>query len=256
MIFSVQRFLEDYFQRRGLADVDQYAIRVANVFDQLRGSASPAQLSREIGSIRTAFFRRNRELDRRDFEEELAATLCFRFKKKSTDPALQGFERALPRSRTRLRYRRRSIQSLLNEFKNAVESRGVDSFWQSRPRNKMRPKPEAIAQALLAVFAKGVLGRGGFVLREFSSGIGFVDVGISFGGTLHLIELKILTGPLAGVNQLGQYMTREQRREGWLVVIDARPPGKRAPLPERVTIPPGAVRVLSVDINPVPPHTT
>jgi len=35
MIFSVQRFLEDHFERRGLEDVDQYAIQVANVVERL-----------------------------------------------------------------------------------------------------------------------------------------------------------------------------------------------------------------------------
>lgn len=56
----------------------------------------------------------------------------------------------------------------------------------------MRSRPEKIAQGLLAVFAKGVVGSDGLVLREIASGIGFVDVGVSFGGVLHLIELKIL----------------------------------------------------------------
>jgi len=40
MIFSVQRFVEDLLERRGLADVDQYAIRVANVFERVRPGAS------------------------------------------------------------------------------------------------------------------------------------------------------------------------------------------------------------------------
>jgi hypothetical protein len=82
MIFSIQRFLEDYFQRRGLEDVDQYAIRLANAFDRLPPGATSDAVAKEIGRIRTAFFRRNRDLDRRTFESDLAAVLCGRFKKK------------------------------------------------------------------------------------------------------------------------------------------------------------------------------
>lgn len=84
MIFSVQHFLEDHFQRRGLADVDQYAIKVANLFARLGPQASKRTLARELERIRTVFFRRNNDLDRKVFEEKLATTLRLRFKKKIT----------------------------------------------------------------------------------------------------------------------------------------------------------------------------
>lgn len=32
MIFSVQHFIEDYFHRRGLTDLDQFAVRLANAY--------------------------------------------------------------------------------------------------------------------------------------------------------------------------------------------------------------------------------
>jgi hypothetical protein len=256
MIFSVQRFLEDHFERRGLADPDQYAIRVANVFERLGPRASGETLARELGRLRTVFFRRNHDLDRREFETRLATTLRRRFQKKTNDASLKRFERGLAPARARLRVRRRSIQALLSEFKRAVEARAVDAFWDSREKHRLRSRPEKIAQGLLAVFAKGVIGSDGLVLREIASGIGFVDVGVSFSGVLHLIELKILKGQLTGTNQLATYMRTEGRSKGWLVFIDAR--RKRHPdtVPFRIDTAAGPIRTVVIDANPTPPHTT
>jgi hypothetical protein len=157
MIFSVQRFVEDLLERRGLADVDQYAIRVANVFERVRPGASEKYLSRELSRIRTAFFRRNQQVVRKEFEAQLAGTLCRRFKKKKNNPGFHDFERSLAPARVRLRAHRRSILALLSEFKKAVEARAVDAFWISRTKHRLRLKPEKIAQTLLAIFAKGAL---------------------------------------------------------------------------------------------------
>jgi len=81
MIFSVQRFLEDYFERRGLADVDQYAIRISNTFTSRGPLVTLENLSRDLGKMRTVFYRRNGQITRRDFEAQLAKTLCKQFKK-------------------------------------------------------------------------------------------------------------------------------------------------------------------------------
>lgn len=255
MIFSVQRFVEDYFERRGLADVDQYAIRVANQFDRLPANASVDTIANALASIRTTFFRRNREVTRRGFEAALADVLNRRFKKKRTSGAVASFERALPKARARVLSGRHSIDRLLLEFKRAVEARGVDAFWQSRVQNRLRARPESVAQALLAVFVKGVLGGGGLVLREFSSGTGFVDVGIVFSRVLHLIELKILTAKFVGVDQLERYMALEGRRSGWLLLIDARPPTRRVVIPLSVSTGAGLIRVVTIDIHPLAPHS-
>lgn len=253
MIFSVQRFLEDHFERRGLADVDQYAIRVANTFERLGYRTSAETLAHELGRLRTSFFRRNHDLDRRAFEADLAATLRRRFQKKKNEPEFPNFSRALAPARARLRTRRRSIAALLREFKRAVESRAIDSFWDSRKRHLLRSKPEKIAQALLGVFAKGVVGGHGLVLREVASGIGFVDVGISFRGVLHLVELKILSGRLAGAAQLATYMRTEGRDRGWLVLIDART-RRLVAVPAAIDTPAGLIQTLVVDVNPIAPH--
>lgn len=256
MIFSVQRFLEDHFERRGLADVDQYAIRVANAFERLGPKASQETLARELGRLRTVFYRRNYDLDRREFELQLAATLRTRFKKKRISARFTNFERSFAPARARLRARRRSIAAVLSEFKKAVEARAVDVFWDSRKRRLMRSRPEKIAQALLALFAKGVVGNDGVVLREIASGIGFVDVGVSFGGTLHLIELKILRTQLTGANQLATYMRTEGRDRGWLVLIDARRNHHRDTIPGRIDIVAGLIRTVVVDVNPAVPNAT
>lgn len=256
-IFSVQRFLEDHIERRGLTDVDDYAIKAANTYERLGPNASNATIAGALGRIRTVFFRRNVSLNRRDFEAGLAATLRRRFQKKKVVELVQYkfFQQSLQPARTRLRSRRRSIGSLVAEFKKAVEARAIDAFWVSRKNNRLRARPEKIAQALLAVFAKAVVANKGMVIRELASGVGFVDVGVAFGGVMHLIELKILKGPMTGAGQLSAYMKTEGRPTGWLLLIDARKVLKRTATPSRIKAGNRTIRILRVDVNPPPPNT-
>ena len=100
----------------------------------------------------------------------------------------------------------------------------------------------------------GVVAKKGVVMREFASGTGFVDIGISFGGTLHLIELKILTGKLVGANQLAAYMRFERRQAGWLLLVDARSPARKKSVPATIVVPEGTIRTIHIDINPTAPH--
>ena len=113
-----------------------------------------------------------------------------------------------------------------------------------------------MGQGLLAAFAMGTLSDGkGHLLRELPSGVGFVDVGLILGNVLHLVELKVLRGgSFSGVSQLTQYMRTEQRRQGWLVVFDARTQDKQGPLPAKIDTADGTVRVLVININPAAPH--
>ena len=155
MIFSVQRFLEDHLNTRNLVDVDQYAVRIANLYDQTRSAKRERQFLASMGRIRTVLFRNNPELDRATFERDLLRRLDDRFKKKIVAEEATVFPRGVsPERRSLLRAPRRNIRVLLNEFRSAVEARAVDSFWTSRKRGELRPRPEKIAQALLAVFAK------------------------------------------------------------------------------------------------------
>jgi hypothetical protein len=150
---------------------------------------------------------------------------------------------------------RRTVSNLLREFKHAVEARAIDVFWQSRKKGNLRPKPEEIAQALFAVFTKGVLGDRGIVLREMNSGIGFVDIGVIFSSTLHLIEVKVLTGKFEGPEQLEQYMKTERRNEGSLLLVDTLESGNKLYLPELIHTSSGIIKVYQIDINPVPPSS-
>jgi hypothetical protein len=142
---------------------------------------------------------------------------------------------------------------MLEQFRRAVEARGVDSFWVSRAAGRLRGRPERIAQALLAVFVKGVIGNRGVVLREVASGVGFVDVGILLSRIMHLVELKVIRGSLKGASQLRQYMRTEGRRRGWLVVMDARRRDRRTPIQTRLATPGGTIDTIVVEINPEAP---
>jgi hypothetical protein len=86
-----------------------------------------------------------------------------------------------------------------------------------------------------------------------SSGIGFVDIVLFLSKTPHLIELKILTDDFAGPEQLASYMAAEGRNEGWLIVFDARAQDKRTAIPTRVSHAAGTIKVIQIEINPIPP---
>lgn len=255
MIFAVQRYLEDHFSNRGLRDPNGYAVALANAFDAHRAGATSAAFLARMSRIRTAFFAANGIRDRRQFESRLLALLDKRFEKKKDGPAealeFPGGLAAEARRIQRLPARR--IGTVLEEFRHALEARAVDSFWVSRQKGLLIKRPERFAQALLEMFLKGVIGRRGFQLSQAQSGTGFVDVVVAFSNTPHVLELKVLNGArFRGPSQLATYMKHERRREGWLIVLDARSEGATA-LPGRVDTAAGVVRVLPVNINPVPP---
>src|SRR5258708_11137258 len=102
MIFSVQRFLEDHLAQRGLSDVDQYAVRLANAFEEVGTSASARVVCSRFARVRTSFFKRNRELSRKVFEQELVGALLRRFQKKKPDPELAQFHSGLVHIRATL----------------------------------------------------------------------------------------------------------------------------------------------------------
>jgi hypothetical protein len=258
MIFSIQRFLEDHFSAAGWADRDQYAISLANLYDRRRARASRDEFLKLMHSAHTGFFKANR-LDRSGTEERLLALLDRSFKKKveaNPGPArLIPFERGLAGERRVIRRaKRRSMRLLLERFRHAVESAGIDMFWKSRLAGKLKPQPESIAQAALTIMLKGVLDAPGKVFREYNVGVGYVDIGVVL-STLHVLELKVLkAGVLVGPEQLDKYLRDEGCRTGWLVVVDARRPTRKTPLPTRVKLTGGRrCHVISIDINPTPP---
>jgi len=255
MIFSIQHHLEDHLNRRGLTDVDQYAVKIANLYDRSRAARTQKQFLVLMGRIRTAFFSANRNLNRLQFETALLNQLDKRFQKKNRIEAFPGFPGGVAPERARLqREPRRSIASILAAFKHAFESRAIDTLWVSRKSGQLQPRPEKIAQGLLAMFAKGVIGDNGLVQREISSGIGFVDMSIVLSASVpHLIELKILKGVFHGASQLETYMANEKRKEGWLLLFDTRPSTKKVGIPASVACSRGTIRVLVIEINPTAP---
>jgi len=260
VVFSIQRFLEDLFARGRHDDPDQYAIALANLYDRRRRVGSRRDFADAMRAVKTAFFRAN-GLNRAEFETHLVEALDRRFKKKLREgpgPDVPAeFEADLKATgREVRRAKRRTIRALLQGYAHAVESTGVGMFWDSRTKGRLKPKPESIAQGTLAVAIKLVLGNGGLVVREFELGVGFVDVGI-FMSALHIVEMKVLkAGKFTGAEQLSHYLRLERRREGWLVVIDARPPEKKTAIPAIVVLGDGRrAHVLVVDINPVVPSS-
>jgi hypothetical protein len=253
MIFSIQRYLEDYFTRLGLSDLDQYAVKLANAYAKLRSTASDDDLVKAFRRIRTVFFRNNSNLNRVQFERNLIKLLRKHFQKKSLEMAFPGGV-SIERKQINKKHRR-TMATLLSKFREAIEARAIDVFWQSRKQSKLTRNPERIGQGLLATFIKGVLfpSQKGLVLREVHSGIGFIDIAVIFSSVLHLIELKVLTSKFVGVSQLEHYMRTEKRDEGWLVIFDARAPSSQSPITNTIVTKTGKIKVVLVNVNPIPP---
>jgi hypothetical protein len=102
MIFSIQRFLEDYFGRRSFRDLDQYAVSLANLYDRERGRRSQKSFLLSMHRLRTVFYRNNHRLDRTDFEKSLVMLLDGKFKKKRPH-ALSPFPAAYRKNERNLR---------------------------------------------------------------------------------------------------------------------------------------------------------
>jgi hypothetical protein len=82
-----------------------------------------------------------------------------------------------------------------------------------------------------------------------------VDVLVTFSsGLIHVVELKILKGKdILGPAQLATYMKHKCRKEGWLVLFDARKAQDRRTVPPIFNTASGAIRTVLIDINPVAP---
>jgi hypothetical protein len=82
MIFSVQHFLEDYFAQRNCLDVDQYAVKLANLYARKRQSSKDEELLESMRRMQTVFYRNNLQIDRRSVERDILKRLDRKFKKK------------------------------------------------------------------------------------------------------------------------------------------------------------------------------
>jgi len=144
---------------------------------------------------------------------------------------------------------------MLEEFRDSVEAEAVNSFWESRTKGKLKKRPEKLGQEILGVFASAKMAGHGAAIREAASGIGFVDVLVTFSsGLLHVVELKMLKGlAVPGPTQLATYMKHKKRKEGWLVLFDTRKWNGKKPVPAMIKRGSAVIRVIVVDVNPVPP---
>lgn len=256
MLFTVQTYLEEYLSKRNMVDSDGYAVRLANLYFYYRSKTEDALFLSKLRRIRTVLFLNNNIENRKEFEQSLIRRLDNKFKKKLCSNNLY-FPGGTEVEGEKLRHLPKlTIDILLNEFSGATEARAIDAFWVSRKQGTLQQRPEKIGQALFTLFTKGTLvNRSGIVLREFQSGIGFVDVGIIFSSTLHLVEIKVITDKFTGLSQLEQYMKAEKRQEGSLLIFDSLKPDKKIDLPARINTSVGVVKVYRVDINPFPPSS-
>lgn len=105
------------------------------------------------------------------------------------------------------------------------------------------------------MFASAKLEGRGIAVREPVVGIGFVDVLVIFSSRiLHVVELKMLKGhAVPGPSQLAAYMNHKNRKEGWLVLFDARKSNRKGPVPQIIKGRQGVIRTVVIDVNPVPP---
>jgi chemotaxis methyl-accepting protein methylase len=95
MIFSVQRYLEEYFNNRGLSDPDQYAVLLAKLYDRERSSKTVTEFLSAMKRIRTVFFRRNANLERDKFNRNILTLLDSKFKKKECSSSLERSQQGL-----------------------------------------------------------------------------------------------------------------------------------------------------------------
>lgn len=80
MIFSIQTYLEDYFNRRGLGDPDQYAVALARFYDRERHAKTAPAFLVGMKRIRTVFYRHNDPIERDSFDRKMLTLLDSKFK--------------------------------------------------------------------------------------------------------------------------------------------------------------------------------
>jgi len=98
MIFSIQSYVEDYFNRRSLDDADQYGVALAKLYARHRQGKSVPEFLSAMRRIRTVFYKRNDFVDRESFDRRMLMLLDSRFKKKDSASSQK-------RSRKKLRLR-------------------------------------------------------------------------------------------------------------------------------------------------------
>ena len=92
MIFSIQHYLEDYFDQRNLLDLDQYAVKLANLYVRQRQTAKDEDILQSMRRVHTVFYRNNPRVDRAAVEREILQRLDRKFKKKPPTMMTASFQ--------------------------------------------------------------------------------------------------------------------------------------------------------------------
>ena len=157
-----------------------------------------------------------------------------------------------------------SFEDELHNFKEYVESDGIDVFWEKRKEEKFGSNPETKAHVLYAAFFAGKVGRGK-VLREVQVGSGRIDAIQIYQGQLYGIEMKMLGGRYGtkyakdGIKQLFVYLKGKDLQVGYLLIFDGRLPQKKSEVfnarirKEGLAENGRKIFPIIVDINPVAP---
>lgn len=160
MLLTIQAFVEDFINSRGWEDTDGYGVQLSRMYFYSRRALDEQTFLTKMHRVRTIFFARNGISERAIFEQKLLRRLDSKFKKKLWALTNPGFPGGVEEEKAKLgRLKRRTISEILRLFKHGVESRGVETFWLSRKKGKLKERPEDIAQGLLALFLVGTLGK-------------------------------------------------------------------------------------------------
>jgi hypothetical protein len=82
---------------------------------------------------------------------------------------------------------------------------------------------EAAPHLILQAFLQRIINGGGTILREYASGRERVDLCVIYEKNKYPIELKLMYNKSVyekGKEQLSQYMSTLDEKEGWLIVFD------------------------------------
>ncbi|MCP5052324.1 MAG: AAA family ATPase [bacterium] len=134
---------------------------------------------------------------------------------------------------------RLDMERILLDFEHYITQIGVNAFYQKQPNpagqihtGMITSKPyEKTGQFLLTAWLyQFVRGGAGELRYELISGLGRMDVILTYKGRKYIIETKINRGNLTrtinnGITQLSnKYLASESTNEGYLVIFDAKTP--------------------------------
>ncbi|MCP5046025.1 MAG: hypothetical protein GY940_02565, partial [bacterium] len=130
------------------------------------------------------------------------------------------------------------MKRILLDFEQYITQIGISAFYQKWAEPTLQGDPgipetkpyEKTGQFLLTAWLYQLVRGGAGELRyELISGLGRMDVLLTYKGRKYIIETKINRGKLSrtiddGVTQIGKYISSEFANEGYLVIFDAKQP--------------------------------